>query len=82
MESIVQSLISTLVSGGPQAIIAIMVLILGALLWDRKRMITEMHRKDSKIEKLIDDYYRGNMTLTDSLNSLKLLLYEVKGRLL
>jgi hypothetical protein len=59
----------------------ILCLIIGALLYDRKRLTDELKRKDEKIEKIVDEYFKGNMTLTEALNSLKLVLFEIKGRL-
>jgi hypothetical protein len=81
IDNIVTSLIGVLVGGGPNAIIAILVLIIALLLMERRRLLHEITRKDDKVEKIVDDYYRGNLTLTEALNSLKTVLYEVRSRL-
>ena len=80
MDAILQSLLQTLLSGGPQAIMAILIFVIIGLFWERKRLLEEISSKDKKIEKIIDDYYTGNMTLSDALISLKLVLYEIKSR--
>jgi hypothetical protein len=80
-EQIFEKLISSLLGGGPQAIIAIMLLII-ILLWvDRSRLINEVKKKDEKIEKIVSDYYKGNLTLSEALNSLKMVLFELKSRI-
>ncbi|RYF46800.1 MAG: hypothetical protein EOO38_13410 [Cytophagaceae bacterium] len=81
MESIFEKLIGALLGGGPQALIAILMLIIVVLIMDRRRLVKEVERKDEKIEKIVDDYYKGNLTLSEALNSLKMVLYEIKGRL-
>lgn len=81
MESIVEKLLGAALGGGPQAVIAILMLIITLLIFDRRRLVKEVQRKDEKIERIVDDYYKGNLTLTEALNSLKMVLYEIKGRL-
>lgn len=81
MDKILELLVSALFSGGPSAIIAIMLIAVGALYWERRRLLAEIQKKDDKIDKIIDDYYQGNMTLSEALNSLKNVLYEIKGKI-
>jgi hypothetical protein len=59
----------------------IMGLIIWHLLQERKKLIAENEKKDERIDKIIDDYHKGNLTLTEALNSLKLVLWEIKGSL-
>ena len=40
-----------------------------------------IEKKDEKLEKIVDDYYKGNITLSDALTSLKIVLYEIKAKL-
>lgn len=56
-------------------------LIIWHLLVERNKLVEDNKKKDEKIDKIIDDYYKGNLTLTEALNSLKLVLYEIKGKL-
>jgi hypothetical protein len=81
LESIFEKLIGALLGGGPQAIIAILALIIVLLIIDRKRIISEVSRKDEKIERIVDDYYTGNKTLSESLTSLKLVMIEIRSKL-
>lgn len=81
MEGILQALLTALLAGGPGAIIAILVGIIVFLLWDRKKLVETIDKKEEKIEKIIDDYYKGNLTLTEALNGLKMVLMEIKGQL-
>ena len=72
---------STITQGGPHAVIAILCVIIMYLFWQLVDLRKEVQGKDSKIYKLIDDYHTGNITLTEALTSLKLVLYEIKGRI-
>lgn len=81
MENIIEKLIGALLGGGPQAIIAILLLMITLLILDRRRILKEVERKDEKIEKIVDDYYSGNKTLTESLTSLRMVLLEIKSRI-
>jgi hypothetical protein len=81
VETIISKLVEVMLGGGPQAFVAILVLIVALLLLERRRLIADIQKKDEKIEKIIDDYYKGNLSLTEALTHLKLVLYEVKGRI-
>jgi hypothetical protein len=81
LESIFEKLIGALLGGGPQAMIAILCLIIGLLILDRRRILKEVERKDEKIERIVDDYYTGNKTLGEALTSLKLVLIEIRSKL-
>lgn len=56
-------------------------MIIAMLLLDRHRLVKDNSRKDEKIERIVDDYYKGNLTLTEALNSLKTVLYEIRLKL-
>lgn len=81
MESLIEKLISALLGGGPQAIIAILLIFIGLLVLERRRLLNDIQRKDDKIEKIVDDYYKGNLTLSEALNSLKIVLFEIKSKI-
>lgn len=81
MEGIVQALVTAMLSGGQGALTAVLLAAIGFLIWDRKRLTETINKKDEKIEKIIDDYYKGNLTLTEALNGLKMVLMEIKGKL-
>jgi hypothetical protein len=81
LESLIEKLVGALLGGGPQAIIAILLLVITWLVVERRRLIKEIERKDDRIDKIVDDYHKGNMSLAEALNSLKLVLYEVKSKI-
>lgn len=80
MDAITEKLLSALFEGGPSAIIAILVIGIVFLYYERRRLLGEVTKKDAKIDKIIDDYYRGNLSLSDALTSLKIVLYEIKSK--
>jgi hypothetical protein len=81
LDSVIEKLLVTLLGGGPTAIIAVLVIIIGFLVLERKRLLKEIEKKDDKIDRIIDDYYKGNMTISEAFNSLKMVLFEIKGKL-
>lgn len=81
MEEIISNLITVLLGGGPKSIIAILLIAIILLVLDRRRLVADIEKKDSKIDQIVDDYYKGNLTLSEALNSLKVVLYEIKARL-
>lgn len=70
-----------IVSGGFKGIIALLLIIIGCLLWDRKHLQENLEKKEEKIEEILDNYYKGNMTLSEALSGLKILLAEIKSKL-
>ena len=80
-DGVVSPLIDRLFAGGPEAIIAVLVLAIILLLFERRRLLEQLSKKEEKIDKIVDDYYKGNLTLSEALNNLKGVLYEVKSKL-
>jgi hypothetical protein len=76
--STIVGIIDELMKGGPKAVIVMLTAVIIGLLFDRRRLIKEKTTAEGKIDKIIDDYYKGNLTLADALNSLKVVLYEIK----
>lgn len=81
MDKIFQKLMEAVLAGGPTAVIAILLGVVAFLLWDRKRLVASLEKKDAKIEQIITDYHKGNITLVEALNSLKMVMVEIKARL-
>ena len=81
MDTIFQSLIPMIISGGQGAIVAILVVVIVFLFIERKRLIHDIEKKENKIDKIIEDYYKGNISLTEALNSLRIIMIELKSEL-
>ena len=83
MDSFIGSILSLFSSGknSSEVLPIIMGLIIWHLLEERKKMIADSEKKDDRIDKIIDDYHSGNLSLAEALNSLKIVLYEIKSRI-
>lgn len=81
METILNTILQALMGGGPGAIIALLVAFIAVLLWHIRQLYKDVEKKDDKIEKILDDYHKGNLTLTEALTSLKMVLVEIKAKL-
>jgi hypothetical protein len=80
MDTTISTLLAPLLAGGP-AVVAAMALIILALLWERRRLMNEIKEKEGKLDKIVEDYHRGNLTIAEAMNSLKYVLAEIKGKL-
>jgi len=80
MESFLK-FVEILLVGDIRAVVLILTAIIAALVWDRLKLMKQISDKDEKLEKIIDDYYKGNLTLVEALNNVKLVLHEIKGRM-
>jgi hypothetical protein len=81
LSAVFSSLISAIISGGPGAIMAMLVGAIVFLIWDRIKLLGKIDQKEEKIEKIIDEYYKGNLSITEALNGLRIVLAEIKGKL-
>jgi hypothetical protein len=81
IDGIVEKLVTLIANGGNQGIISMLLVVIALLLFDRHRLNKEIGKKDDKLESIIDDYYKGNLTLAEALNSLKFVLFEIKTKL-
>lgn len=78
--AIFDKILAMLLRGGPEVVAALLLVIVAFLLIERWRLLKEIRRRDEKMEEIVDDYYRGNITLSEVLASLKLVLHEIKAR--
>ena len=74
MEQFLPQLVNTLLGGGGQAVIAVLVITIIGLLADRKRMIADLKAKEARIDRMIDDYYKANIQVSEALSSIKQIL--------
>ena len=80
MESFLK-FVEILLVGDMRAVVLILTAIIAALIWDRLKLMKQISDKDEKLEKIIEDYHKGNLTLAEALNNVRLVLYEIKGRM-
>jgi len=78
----VPNLLATLVAGGTSGVIALLLLIITGLLWDRRRVFADNAKKDAKLDAMIDNYYKSNLAVGDALNSIKVVLAEISAKLI
>ena len=81
MGDLFQSVVQMIAKGEAGALTAILLAIIGVLGWYCFRLMKQLEKKDEKIYKIIDDYSKNNITITDALNGLKTVLIEIKAKL-
>jgi hypothetical protein len=74
-------LIAALASAGPTAVIFLLVLIVGALLWDRKQLVKRLDIRDDQVLAVLKDYHSGALDLTQALGKIEIVLGAMKERL-
>jgi hypothetical protein len=74
VEQFLPQLVTTLLGGGAQAVVAVLVVTIIGLLSDRKRTLADLKAKEARIDRMIDDYYKANIQVTEALGSIKQLL--------
>ena len=81
-DSTVQSLIATLLTGCPAGVIALLMLVVAGLLWDRRRVFSDNAKKDQKIDVLIENYYKSSIAVGEAIGSIKIVLAEISAKLI
>lgn len=81
MGDMFQSLISVIAKGDSGALIALLLGIIISLGWYCFRLMKQLEKKDEKIYKIIDDYSKNNITITEAMNGLKMVLIEIKAKI-
>jgi heme exporter protein D len=80
MDTVIGGLIAIVLQGGPE-VVAVLMLFIVLLLFERKRLLSEVAKKDARIDKMTEDYHVSSLTLAEALNSLKMVLFELKSHL-
>lgn len=82
------TLISSILSGGSNAIIALMLLIILGGVFIIKYLLTQIKYRDDRLAladerylKLIQDHHTSNATVTGALNDVKMVLIEIRSKL-
>jgi hypothetical protein len=78
----VPGLITMLLSGGATGVIALLILVITGLLWDRRRVFSDNAKKDQKLDIIMENYYKSNAAVTDALSSIKIVLAEISVKLI
>lgn len=81
MGDIIKSVFDMIAKGGDGALTAILLGAIGFLGWYCWRLTKQLEKKDEKIYKILDDYSKNNITITEAMNSLKMVLIEIKSKL-
>lgn len=81
MNDLIKSVVEMIAKGDVGALVVLLLCIIGALGWYCFRLTKLLEKKDEKIYKIIDDYSKNNITITEAMNGLKLVLIEIKAKL-
>jgi len=81
MEDLFKSIVSLIAKGDGSSLTAVLLGIIIALGWWVFRQAKQLEKKDEKIYKIIDDYSKNNITITEAMNGLKMVLIEIKAKL-
>jgi hypothetical protein len=81
-DSSILSLVNILISGGASGVIALLILVVAGLLWDRRRVFMDNAKKDMKLDNLMENHYKSNLAVSEALNSIKIVLAEISVKLI
>ena len=93
MDSIIKSLVNLVVNGGVTAIIALLMLCIGYLVWDRRQLTKQLaesiqqtlaakEAEKQVILEIVEKYHQGNLTMVQAINEIRVVLAAIQGRLL
>ena len=88
---VIKVVVSSIIAGGNGAVVAILVSIIGLLVWDRRALVKSISdttqkvfdAKDSEsksIREIVDRYHQGNLDLIQALNEIKLVLMTIQNK--
>jgi hypothetical protein len=80
IDYIITKIFGFVLTGGPSAIIAILLAIIAVLAYIIYVMYGNATDREKRIDIIIDNYYKGNMDLTTAFTELKQVLYQIKDR--
>lgn len=81
MDKLFESLVSLIAKGDGGSLTAVLLGIIIALGWYCFRLMKQLEKKDEKIYKIIDDYSNNNITITEAMTGLKMVLIEIKAKI-
>lgn len=71
-------IVNGFLNGAPGIIALILFFIIILMLVDRHNIIKLILHKEERIDAIVKDYYKGNMNVAEAMNSLKVMLSEMK----
>lgn len=81
MGDLINSVLQLIAKGEAGTLTAVLLATIGFLGWYCWRLTKQLEKKDEKIYKIIDDYSKNNITITEAMNGLKMVLIEIKAKL-
>lgn len=78
---IVNDMLSKIFSGDSNSVIAVLVIVIAGLVYDRLRIVKKIEEQDQKKDQMVEEYYKATITIADAFNSLKVVLNELKSKL-
>lgn len=84
-ESLIDKLVSSVLGGGAGGMIALLMLIIGLMIWDRIRLlndlkhVTDSHKKE--LAELIDKYYSSRQDVKEAINEIKIVMAKIESKL-
>ena len=81
MDEMIEYLVKNIISGGSGAVISILLIIIVCLIYIIRKMTKTMEAKDDKNDKIINDYYRITLQVSETIKSLKEVLLEIRSKL-
>ena len=85
MDKLMQDLLVAVLAGGPSAVISLLLLFIGYLIWDRVKLVKSMKESSTdykkSLEVVLEKYHQGQIGLIEAFNEIKLILAKLEGRL-
>lgn len=75
-------ILGIILAGGSPAIIVILILIIGFLLWERVKLNREAHERDKRIDDIVDKYHAGNLNISDAFRELQNVMQQIKDKVM
>ena len=80
-DSSIMNLVALITSGGASGVIALLILVITGLLWDRRRVFMDNAKKEEKLNNLMESHYKSNLASSEALNGIKIVLAEISVKL-
>jgi ABC-type antimicrobial peptide transport system permease subunit len=81
MGDMITAVIQLIAKGDSAALIGVLLVLIIGMGWLIYRLVKQNEKKDEKIYKIIDDYAKNNITMAEAMNSIKVVLVEIKAKL-